>query len=377
MKKLTIGLLVIGVAGAGFLAWNASQEKPIEVELANVQRGDVRATVSNTRAGTINTCNRARMSPILGGQIASLPVAEGDSVKKGDVLLELWNVDVRAQLALATSELASTKANSVAACTASQIANREAERYEKLYDQQLISEERADIVFGDAEAKRAACSASRNMISVGNSNVALVEAYLERTILRAPFAGTVAEINGEVGEIVTASPVGVATLPAIDLIDTSCTYVTAPIDEIDAPEIRAGMAASISLDAFPNTSFPATVRRVAPYVRDMEKQARTVDIDVEFDESSASLLPGYSADVEVVLEVQRDVLFVPTQAMVDASTVYVLNANGEIEERTVEIGIRNWQETEITNGLTDGELIILSIEREGVAAGAAAVVAEQ
>ena len=55
----------------------------------------MRATVSNTRAGTVDACSRARLAPIMGGQIASLPVSEGDAVEKGQILLELWNDDLR------------------------------------------------------------------------------------------------------------------------------------------------------------------------------------------------------------------------------------------------------------------------------------------
>ena len=140
--------------------------------------------------------------------------------------------------------------------------------------------------------------------------------------------------------MVTPSPVGIPTLPAVDLIDSSCIYVTAPIDEVDAPDIRAGMDASITLDAFPGQAFPAKVRRVAPYVISIEKQARTVDIEAEFVEPSTDLLPGYSADVEVILDVHENVLFIPSQALLDNDRVLVLNADGVLEEKTLRTGLR-------------------------------------
>ena len=317
------------------------------------------------------------MSPILGGQIVALPVSEGDAVEVGDVLLELWNEDVRAQLLLVQKELEFANARVDEACSASTVANREAERIERLYDQGLVSDESADSVLGQAQAKEAACRAMRSMVGVSEANIQLRNAQLERTILRAPFAGTVAEINGEVGEVVTPSPVGVATLPAVDLVDTSCSFVTAPIDEVDAPGIRAGMKAEISLDAFPGRAFPATIRRVAPYVIDQEKQARTVDIEAEFDESSSNLLPGYSADVEVLIEVHKDVLFVPTQAILNSNRVLILTDEGLLEERIIEVGIRNWQVSEVIEGLSEAEIVVISVEREGVVAGASAIVDDE
>ncbi len=373
MKRATIGVLIGGALVAAVVSWNSTREKPVKVALVSVERGEVRSTVSNTRAGTVNTCNRARISPTLGGQIATLPVAEGDSVKAGQVLLELWNVDVRARLLLAEKERLTAQARKDESCAASAVAVREADRFERLYEQKLISEERADAVFGDAQAKAAACRAMQSMVEVSDARVNLAEAQLEQTILRAPFDGTVAEINGEVGEIVTPSPVGVATLPAVDVIDTTCTFVTAPIDEMDAPEIRAGMSATITLDAFPGTSFPATVRRVAPYVVSIEKQARTVDVEAEFSQAHDGLLPGYSADVEITVDVHDDVLHIPTQALLDNQRVLILGQDGVIEEREIVIGLRNWEITEIREGLIDTDRVVLSTDRDGVIAGAVAV----
>lgn len=373
MKRKTIGLTIAAAVLVGAVAWNAMRAKPLQVTLTPVERGDVRSTVSNTRAGTVDACNRARMAPILGGQIDALPVAEGDQVEKGQILLELWNKDIRAQVLLAEKERRGAAARADETCTVAEVAERESARIKELHARGLASEENADFADGDARAKVAACRAARSMIEVGDANVDLAEALLERTIVRAPFAGTVAEINGEIGEVVTPSPVGIPTLPAVDLIDNSCIFVTAPIDEVDAPDIRAGMKATISLDAFPERNFPATIRRVAPYVLDLEKQARTVDIEAEFDEPSSNLLPGYSADVEVTLDVHRDTLHIPTQALLDGNRVLILNADGILEEKEIETGLRNWQVTEVVSGLTENDRIVLSIDRAGVVPGAAAV----
>jgi HlyD family secretion protein len=377
MKRRTIGLLIVSAVALGAVAWNATRAKPVRVALTSVERSDVRSTVSNTRAGTVDACNRARMAPIMGGQIASLAVAEGDEVVAGQTLLELWNADVRAQVLLAEKEKLAARARADEACTAAEVAQREARRIERLRAQGLTSEENADRADGDARARVAGCQAMRSMIEVSDANIDLARAQLERTIVRAPFAGTVAEINGEIGEVVTPSPVGIPTLPAVDLIDSSCIFVTAPIDEVDAPDIRAGMKASISLDAFPGQTFPATVRRVAPYVLDFEKQARTVDIEAEFDEPSANLLPGYSADVEVTLDVHVDVMRIPTQALLGNDLVLILNDDGILEEKSIQVGLRNWQVTEVIDGLAENDRIVLSIDRAGVVAGAAAVAEDE
>jgi HlyD family secretion protein len=173
---------------------------------------------------------------------------------------------------------------------------------------------------------------------------------------------------------VTPSPVGIPTPPTVDLIDATCLYISAPIDEVDAPRIKAGLPARISLDAFPNHSFPGHVRRVAPYVLDQEKQARTVEIEAEFDDpEKAGLLAGYSADVEVVLDVRDSTLRVPTSVILPDKTVYVFDpATRQLESRQIEAGIANWEYTEVLSGLSEGERVVSSIDREGVRDGAAA-----
>ena len=204
---------------------------------------------------------------------------------------------------------------------------REFKRQLELHQQGFISANAIDTARAEAEVRAASCATAKAEVEQAEANVKLARVQQGRTVLIAPFDGTVAKIVGEVGEYSTPSPPGVPTPPAIDLIDESCIYVKAPMDEVDAPKIRAGQFARISLDALPGKSFPGKVRRVAPYVSAVEKQARTVDIEAMFDDPSKAgrLLVGYSADVEVVLDVKKDVLRVPTSALLEGSRVLLVD----------------------------------------------------
>ena len=145
---------------------------------------------------------------------------------------------------------------------------------------------------------------------------------------------------------------------------------------MDAPAIKLEMPARISVDAFPGRKFPAHVRRIAPYVLDVAKQARTVDVEVEFNEpkETGALLVGYSADVEVILDARGDVLRVPTAAIQEGGRVLLYHPdNQRLEERRVQTGLSNWEYTEVTSGLNAGDQMVLSLERKGVAAGAKVV----
>jgi len=375
LRRLIItGILIaIGVA----LGWYWSQPEPVTVRVAPVARGAVESTVANTRAGSVKACRRTHLSLAIGGTIDKLPVKRGEQVVQGQLLLALWNRDLAAQLLAARRELDATHARTEQACVVAQVARREAERLVRLRKKNLAAEEDTERAVGNAEAQEAACGAARESIRVSEARVVVARENLGRTILRAPFAGTVAEINGELGEFLTPSPPGIATAPAIDLIDNSCLYVSAPIDEVDAAAVKQDMIVRISLDAFPGRHFTGHVRRVAPYVREVEKQARTVDVEVDFDTPAEyrQLLPGYSADLEIVLATHVDVLRIPTEALLEGKRVLVFDAgDSRLHARKVATGISNWKLTEVVAGLQAGERIVVSVDRQGVEAEALAEV---
>ena len=120
------------------------------------------------------------------------------------------------------------------------------------------------------------------------------------------------------------------------------------------------------------------MRRIAPYVLAVEKQARTVEIEVAFDNpgEAGRLLVGYSADIEIVITGRDGAVRIPTTALMPGNRVLVLGAGGVLEERRIETGLANWEFTEAKTGLAQGERVVTSLEREGVKAGAHAV-AEQ
>ena len=374
MKRfLGRGLSLLILVGAfGGAVWYWAQPEPVMVSLHTVDRGRVESTVANTRVGTVKACRRAYLAPATAGQVARLTVKEGDRVQASQILLEVWNKDLKARVNLANSELASTRARAKESCLMAEGAEREARRQTQLRQRKLTSEEAADLARTDADSKRAACEAAQAAAKVGEDRVAEARATLARTRIRAPFAGVVAEINAEVGEFVTPSPLGIQTLPAIDLVDGSCLYVSAPIDEVDAPAISPGMEAKITLDAFPNRSWSGIVRRIAPYVLEQEKQARTVEVEVMIDNPRefTGLLPGYSADIEVLIEAREDVVRVPTGAVLEGRRVLVYNPTSKrLMDRHFEPGIANWEYTEARSGLEQGEKIVLSVGKEGVEAG--------
>jgi HlyD family secretion protein len=364
-------VLVVSIGAAlAYAGWYFTRPEPPEVELATIARGTVEATVVNTRAGTVKACRRAKLAPGAGGQIVNMWVKEGDRVKAGQPLLELWNRDLAAQRELAGRQLTTSEERRREACITAANARRNADRTEQLVERGFVSPQNSEDARAEARARQANCDALAADVKRAQAQIRVTLAGLERTTLAAPFAGIVAQVTGEVGEYTTPSPPGIPTPPAVDLIDDSCLYVSAPMDEVDAPRLKAGQPARITLDALPGKSFPGRVRRIAPYVTEVEKQARTVDVEVDFDAPpNQILLVGYSADVEAIIERRANVLRVPTQAIQQDGTVLVLGEDDRLETRKLKTGLANWAFTEIVSGLNAGERVLLSFDQEDVKAG--------
>lgn len=372
---IAVGVVVVIAA---IIAW-ATRPQPRAVQLATVERGTVEASVANTRAGTIEACRRTRLSTIAGGRIAYLGVKEGDRVAAGQLLMRLWNEDQEAQSRLAEAQQRVASARVGEVCALASAAEREAARQSALHARGFVSSGREDAAVSEAESRKAACATARSDVEQAAARVRATRVERTRTLLYAPFAGTVAKIVGELGEYSTPSPPGVPTPPAIDLIDDSCLYVEAPMDEVDAPRIRPGLPVRVTLSALPGRVFQGRVRRVAPYVTTVEKQARTVDIEVDFVEPAAArgLLVGYSADVEVVLARREGVMRVPNTALREGNRVLVLAPGRErLEARSLRIGLTNWEYAEVIEGLSVGERVVTTADQDGIQAGTRVVAAD-
>jgi HlyD family secretion protein len=372
LKWLILALLLAALALT--LRMTVLAPEPVEVHVAAVERGAVEDTVTNTRAGTVKVRRRAKLSPQYGGVVVALPHREGDSVAAGELLLRLDDRAQRADLELAARDVGAAEAQADEACLAAELAEKELARILALHGSGIASDQSLDSLSTERDRSRAACAAARAAVERTRARVASARVQLEFTELRAPFAGTVAELTTEVGEWITPSPPGVPIPPIIDLLDAASTYVSAPIDEVDAERVQPGQEARVTVDSRPGETFGARVVRVASYVLDDLEQNRTVEVEVEFAEPGRvhGILAGTSADVEVVLDRRDGVLRVPAAAVAEGGSVLVLSG-GRLEARAVEVGLRNWQAVEILAGLADGEQVVTSRPSTEVRAGARAV----
>jgi HlyD family secretion protein len=371
MRKWWPILLIVCAGSVLALRYTVFRPDPVPVRVAPVVRAAVESTVTNSKAGTIRARRRARLSSEVGGRIVEISRREGESVAAGELLIRLDDASPRAQLLLTQESLRAATAAHHEACIARGRAERELERKRSLAHQKIVSDDVLDALQSAFEAAEAACTAVGAERDKAAAAIVAAEADLAKFEVRSPFDGVIAEVSAEVGEWITPSPPLLTAPAVVDVIDRTSNYVSAPMDEVDSGSMAPGLRAKISVDSHPNREFDGTVTRIAPYVVDVEAQNRTVEIEVEFDDAdfASTLLPGTSADVEVVLETHADVLRIPTAALLEGGRV-LLPENGRLIERPVSTGLKNWNYVEIVTGLAEGDAVVVSLDRLDVKAGA-------
>ncbi len=378
MRRWLVRLVVVLVLAAAIWGVRATYfaPQPFEVEVVAPARGRVESTVTNSKAGTVKAHRRADLSPEIGGRVVALPARAGSTVRHGEVLLRLEDGSYRAQLEKAHLDVATSEARHREVCLAADHAQREYQRHQALAERQIVSQNTLDQLLNRAATAAAGCDAAEAAIESTRAAIGVLESEMRKTVMRAPFDGVIAELTIELGEYTTPSPPGLPIPPVMEIIDTTSIFVSAPMDEVDSAKFHAGQPVRVTIDPYPGQSFSGTVTRVAPYVLDIEAQNRTVEIEVDLEdgEFASRLLPGTSADVEIILEVRDDTLRVPTATLLEGQAVMVV-ANGVLELRAVEIGLRNWDFTEIRSGLSTDDRVVTTLDRVEVQPGAEVVVA--
>ena len=363
-------------------------KKPLEVKVFRAAVGEVRETVTSPRAGTIVSEHEATVASEAAGRIVAVKIREGERALGEQVVIELDSRDAEIELRAAKVACERQRLSLEQAKLKCKKAQEDLERASRSRSTFSESDERAlevahELAKADVEwAGRAVAEAD---VAVERAAVAL-----SKRAIRAPFPGMIRQRLVEVGELVIPGK------ECFAIYDDQHTYVRAPVDEVDLPRIAIGCAVDVTLQSFPDLVFRGRVREIDPGVRTTEELNRTGDVKVDLleDQDPASeakvrerdasyaggatgpIRVGMSADIEVVSRAKPRALKVPAYAVheeEDARYVYVV-ASGAVERRAVKIGYSNWDYSEVAEGLAAGDPVIVSLDLEGLKAGAPAVI---
>jgi HlyD family secretion protein len=331
-----------------------------EIDVYVVKRGCVEKIVTNSRAGMVEANKRSKISTEISGKLLKLHVKEGDRVKKGDLLFEM---DAEALLLEEKSRLAllnMTRARLQEASANLKKAAGDLKRSQKLIASEQVSLEELESHQVHYEASLAAREAA--VSEVKDAEVLLASATLScrKCRVRAPFSGIISERFRYVGEWIIA---GEAVLEVVDVADLKVLF---DIDEIDIGLLQEGLRVRVLFDPWKNQFFSGKVVRLSPALLTEEKQNRTLEIEVRldaYDTQKYRLIPGLSADVEVIIEKMENALRIPRHALFEDDQVYLVE-EGVLHVKKVTTGLKNWRFVEVLAGIKEGDRLALSIDRD-------------
>ena len=385
-RIIAILLLCLVLAGGG-----ACQGEPEEAEwqLVEVVQGDLAVIVSGS--GNISVSQDASLAFGTGGKVDKVYVEEGDKVSSGDVLAKLDTSVLelalaQAELTLSTAEYNLDKAQQIYTrpdLNAARAAVSNARSYLRYAELVLATEANSleQIEFWENEVYQAEVNLAaaeqrlEEMLAGGESaEVALrrleVEAArkaleqaqkeLDEATITAPFDGLVGAIYVKEGDIIP--PPTMAPTVAIYFITPTSMELSAEIDEIDIAEVRVGQRAIIEVDALPALQLEGTVNLISPVpIIEAGLVLYEVEIGLAIPPDS-KVRVGMSATADIIVQQRENALLVPDRAIghdSQGNPMVRVKLDGQIEERPVVTGISDGFQTEILDGLGEGEIVVV------------------
>ena len=414
MTKWIIIVLALLLAGGGAYYWwvyraDDKADAPTVVT-AKVERGPIRLTVAST--GRVVSNLDVDIKCKASGEVIKLPSDVSDTVKKGDLLVELDPINeeralkqagvslgiseaqlamARQNLVVAERTLVTDRARAEAALKSAESrakdARAKADRLKQLYAKSLASQEETDTAetaavqaAADMDAARVkieelktqdfAIDLKRQEVKSAEASaesdkirLAIAQDRLRDTKVMAPMAGVVSARNVQIGQIISSgiSNVGGGTTVLV-LSDLSRVFVLVSVDESDIGKVQLGQKAAVTADAYPGKSFEGEVVRIATKGVNLSNVV-TFEVKMEVTaEAKVMLKPEMTANVEITAAEMDDTLLVPAEAVIRKARgkkfVTVVKDDGTKEEVPVEIGISDGTKTEITKGLEVGQTVV-------------------
>jgi HlyD family secretion protein len=333
--------VIAGAAYAIYTQWIAPRRATL------VDTVVVKATINVTNpplltaTGYLVADKQSKITPKISGKVVRLNFDVGDKVTAGQVLAVLESTNMQAQL----DEAQAAHLN----------ADREWMRQTALWKEGVTTHALLD----SAEAQ----------LKGARARVEQIRINMQDMVVRAPFAGTIATKNTEVGEVISSVMMGQVggTLPAgaiCTLVDLKTLEVVADVNEASIGQLREGQSAEVSVDAFPQQKWKGVLRQIIPTA---DRAKATVQVKVKIIDPGDRLLPEMSSSVSFLQSERTDAemheparLWVPASA-VAGGNVAVVDAEKHVALRHVTTGAVREQRIEITNGIKAGDRIVTTV----------------
>lgn len=351
-----------------FLALRSGSSRPVQVAFAELVGGGASVSTGVTANGYVVARTKASVSSKITGRLEYLGVDEGDVVEAGQIIARLEAEDYAAALAEREAEHATARAGLAESEAERDQLERDVTRAEDLLARGLASAQQTEQLGAQLTTAQARVERMRATVAAAEAAVSVARANLENTRIRAPFSGTILRKDAEVGEVVApvATGSGLTRGAVVTMADFETLEVEVDVNESYISRVHHGQPATITLDAYPDTAFPARVRQIVPTA---DRQRATVLVKVSFVERDERILPEMAATVEF-LETEGAApeasapprVFVPAAAVQDEAgrqIVWIVR-DDRVERREVDAGPVTGERREIRSGLSGGERVVIA-----------------
>jgi len=360
------------VLTAGFASRRGKDITP--VTYGKVTRQDLTSKVSAN--GRIDAKRKVDLSANVMGQVVNLAVREGDVVKKDDFLLQIDQKQLAATARSADAAVQAVFSDRDAAKAMAVAADQDYQRALKNFEQKITPRSELDRAQSSRDSARANVAALEQRISQARENLNAARDTLQKTTMRAPMAGVVTALPVEEGEVAVIGTMNNAGTVLMTIADMSVVEAVMEVDETDVPSVKVGQRATVTIDAYPNKTFPGLVTEVAssPIKRNgvaaSTTEAVNFEVKIQIENPPAGVRPGFSASADIITGTRPKALAIPIQALVvrekpgstpgkplDEEGVFAIT-NGAVKFHPVKTGLSGDSNIEIVSGAKDGEQIV-------------------
>ena len=385
-NTILITLAVILVAGGAMFAFLSLREKPIEVTTEKVSIKEVVHIVTAT--GKIEPVLVVAISPDVSGEIIELPIQDGQSVTKGDLLLKIQPDLYINQVEQSLAQLNSAKSQSLESRSKKLKSEDDFHKAQLLFKDKLISETDYMASKTNVEAARAIYQASLHAIEQNKSLLDQTQDRLKKTVVRAPISGSIIVLNNKLGERV----VGTGQFPGTEVLrlaNLDSMQVKVEVNENDIVNVKPGNPVSIKVDAFGDRIFQGVVHEISnsaiSKATGTQEEVTNFSVKIHILNHDRLLKPGMSATADIESQRVNNALVVPIQSVTIRSApgtaereipekntvtiaaktkitesqqgVFVIKS-GKASFRPVKTGTTDNTHIIITEGLTKGEEVV-------------------
>jgi HlyD family secretion protein len=350
-KKIIIAAIVVVVVVVVVFTLKGSGNKVVGNNSVKVEKGKI---VDKALAiGRIEPKNQISVKSKISGIVSTVYVEMGDSVKKGDPLVEINPDPTPLEYAEAKRQVEIDSVN---------FENQQKDflRTKELLDKKLISQQEFDQASrssGEADLRLKLSEERLSLIERGKTNIA---GRSIESVIRSPIAGTILERKINVGDPVVPLTSYQAGTELFTLAYMDELIFRGTVDEIDVGKLKEGMPAVLKVGALPNDTIKGILYKISPKAR-KEENSTLFDVEIKIDQKGPSVLrAGYSANADLIINQKEDVLVIPerlVEFVEDSAFIQLKDPAGSIERKAIKTGLSDGLNIEVTEGLKEGDML--------------------